>query len=107
MDFRRLEWGRGSKDTAVDKQRKVAVTADNNALRSFRKGCGASAKQRWGRNARWGHSAKVGLERKRVRSDRKGFHGSGVETQKDEPKPVLMRPINSHFPLPGKVNAIR
>ena len=77
MDFRRLEWGRGAKVVAIRKQRKVSVTADNNALRSFRKGCGASAKQRWGRNARRGHSAKVGLERKRVRSDRKGFPGVG------------------------------
>lgn len=64
MDFSRLEWGRVAKDTAVDKQGKYAVTADNNALRSFRKGCGASAKQRWGQNAsgvrmqRWDRNAK-------------------------------------------------
>ena len=77
MDFRRLERDRAAKDTAVEKQEKTSVTADNKALWSFRKGCGTSAKQRWGRIARWGHSAKVGLERKRVRSDRKGFPGVG------------------------------
>ena len=100
MDFRRLERGRAAKDTAVDKQRKVAVTADNKALRSFCKRCGASAKQRWGRIA-----SGAGTQKGAVGSQR--LSGSGVETQKDEPKPVLMRPINSHFPLPGKVNAIR
>ena len=42
------------KDTAVDKQRKYAVTADNKALRSFCKGCGASAKQGWVQNAKVG-----------------------------------------------------
>ena len=42
----------------------MSVTADNNVLRSFRKGCGASAKQRWGRIARWGHSAKWGWNAK-------------------------------------------
>lgn len=56
------------KDTAVDKQRKYAVTADNNVLRSFRKGCGASAKQggvetqRGVQSQRWGQIAKSGVE---------------------------------------------
>ena len=64
MDFRRLERGRAAKDTAVEKQEKTSVSADNKALRSFCKGCGASAKQgavkmqRWGRNATWGAIAK-------------------------------------------------
>ena len=75
MDFSRLEWGRGAKDTAVDKQRKYAVTADNKALRSFRKRCGAVAKQRWGRNARCGANAKGAVRSQRlqdkVRSKRK------------------------------------
>ena len=86
MDFSRLERGRGAKNSAVDKQRKYAVTVDNKATWSFCKGCGASAKQRWGRNA-------SGVDLQRVRSGRKGFPGSGVETQKDEPKPVLMLSI--------------
>ena len=63
-DFSRLEWGRGAKDTAVDKQRKYAATADNKALRSFCKGCGAFAKV--------GHKRKVRCKCKRVRSDRNG-----------------------------------
>ena len=81
MDFSRLEWGGVAKDTAVDKQRKYAVAADNKALRSFCKACGASAKQpgvkmqRWGRNATWGVNAKV-------RYKRNGFLDGAVKTQK-------------------------
>lgn len=81
MDFSRLEWGRVAKDTAVEEQQKYAVTADNKALRSFCKGCGASAKQgavkmqRWGRIATWGANAKGAVRSQRlqdkVRSKRK------------------------------------
>ena len=60
-------------------QRKIAVTDDNNVLRSFCKGCGEPAKQRCGQNARWSRFAKVEQKRKdrtqnaKVRSKRKGF----------------------------------
>ena len=97
MDFSRLERGRGAKVVAIRKQRKVSVTADNNVLRSFRKGCGESAKQ-GGAKMQVGCNRKGGYEPQRVRSDRKGFSGSGVKTQKDEPKPVLMLSIFFTFP---------
>lgn len=98
MDFSRLEWGRGAKDTAVEKQQKYAVTRQNRPLRSFRKGCGASAKQRCGQNARWGVNAKV-------RYKRKGFLEGAVRTQKDEPKLVLVRSIFYTFQA-GKMLAV-
>lgn len=66
MDFDRLEWGGVAKDTTVEKQQKYAVMAQNRPLRSFRKGRGASAKQRWGRNATWGAIAKAAPKTQRV-----------------------------------------
>lgn len=82
-----MRWGRVAKDTAVEKQIKYRTVNAHGLLRSFRKGWGASAKQRWGRSARWGGFAKDIYVRSKVRSDRKG----GVKTQKDEPKLVLLR----------------
>lgn len=61
-----------AKDTAVEKQQKYAVMAQNRPLRSFCKGCGASAKQgavkmqRWGRIATWGAIAKGAVETQKL-----------------------------------------
>lgn len=97
MDFSRLEWGRVAKNTAVEKQGKYAVTADNKALRSFCKGWGESAKQRWGINAsgvrmqRWGWNAK-GCGRIAKASRERGRNAKGrAETRPDA--------INFIYPL--------
>lgn len=92
MDFSRLEWGRGAKDTAVDKQRKYAVTADNKALRSFRKGCGANAK---------GAVRSQRLQDK-VRSKRKSYRSG---QRKRTAEAALMRSIFYTFQA-GKMLAV-
>ena len=51
---------------------------------------GASAKGAVGLQSKGGVKTQGGVESQRVRYKRKGFPAGGVETQKDEPKPVLL-----------------
>ena len=52
---------------------------------------GASAKGAVGLQSKGGAKTQGGVSLQRVGSKRKGFQEGGVKTQKDEPKPVLMR----------------
>lgn len=89
--MRTFEVGMNRKAQFLKKRRKSCLSASDALVGCFCKGWGESAKQRWGKNARWGRFAKGGYESQRVRYKRKGLPAGGVETQKDEPKPVLMR----------------
>ena len=77
-----LRWGKVAKDTAVEKQQKYAVMAQNRPLRSFRKGRGASAKQPGVILQGWGAIAKGAVKTQRWGRNATASVRGGVKTQK-------------------------
>ena len=85
MDFTTLEWGKGAKGSGGRKATKVRCNGSKSTsavvlqgVRCIRKG---------------GVETQRGVQSQRVRYKRNGFPAGAVRTQKDEPKPVLVRSI--------------
>lgn len=97
-----------AKDTAVEKQIKYRTARQNRPLRSFRKGCGASAKQggvetqRGVQSQRWGQIAKTAPKTQRVGWKRKAVRWGKNAKGRAETRPRAIKYYTLSF-KPGEL----